>query len=37
LALKRLIEVHNPLIIFLQEIITDGEMVINGMSRILKH
>jgi hypothetical protein len=36
LALKRLIEVHNPSIIFLQEIMTDGEKVINDLTRILK-
>jgi len=36
MALKRLFEVHNPSIIFLQEIMTNVEKVINGLSRILK-
>jgi len=36
LSLKILIEVLNPSIIFLQEIMIDGEKVINELSRILK-
>jgi hypothetical protein len=36
MALNRLVEVHNPSIIFLQEIMTNGDKVINDLSKILR-
>jgi hypothetical protein len=35
LVIKRLTKVHNPYIIFLQELMTDGEKVVQDLSMLL--